>query len=118
MPDIISLMHRSAIYPHLFDEVIVGNFRLSIRAGCGWASYPRIDGLHPYQYDSFEVAIYPYIPHVFFEYIEADGNIMSEVDARDLQCIYNALRCFEEKKRKNFDGNDYPGRDRKAIQEK
>ena len=103
MPDIISLLHRSVIYPHLFEDVVIGKFRLSIQAGRGWASYPKIDGLHPYQYKRFEVAFYPLPPLFNTEGVKSRiahefvvNNIWGGVSSRDLQRIYNILECYNK----------------------
>lgn len=101
MPDAISQIHLECKGSNgrLKDNVNAGNFQMSIQMGDGYACDPRIDGLAPYLYDTFEVAVYPYVPKPiamkFASWKMDELDIYLNLPKKELQILYDML-CQEK----------------------
>jgi len=98
MLDVISMIHRDTQLTNgrLNDFVDAGRFKMSIQAGVGYQCSPKIDGLAPYLYDTFEVAVYPFPPkHIDMKFSGYKMHIYGNVPKNVLQKLYEML-CAEE----------------------
>ena len=98
MTDIISLIHKSTEFGHLFESVSTGKHNLSIQASKNHICWPREDGLKPYQYDAFEVMVYGRlraktyrVMNSFHVDTDLDGHMLTNLSKHALQVLYDHL---------------------------